>query len=410
MRFNQKPSPPRPLKVAWFSFFPVEWMPDFPPEILSLPKMHPATWMKVLYHQFSQWPDIELHVFVLRRQFVQDLIFRHGRNTVYCLRTLPGLRSGSLFWLDTLLLRKHLRRLQPDLVHAWGSEFGAFSIANRLGYPSLLTMQGILGWLGTVFPLSNSLKISRFLEHRALQRPNFITAESSFAMRYLEDHYPHLSLHQVEHAPDPIFSTVRRTPSLKPIRFLAVGTFHHAKGADLILEALGGLDPALDFELVWVGAMDQNFADTLRSRLPQHLWKKLIHIPHLTPVEIAQQHSIATFFLHGARADNSPNSVKEAVVSGIPIIAPHTGGIPDYVHHGKNGLLFQSGDVEDCRAKIRAGLEQEMFARGEVDPSTLATMRNYLSAETMASRFYQAYCTVVAPQTDQGRNNNFLPG
>jgi GT2 family glycosyltransferase len=43
--------------------------------------------------------------------------------------------------------------------------------------------------------------------------------------------------------------------------------------------------------------------------------------------------------------ENSPFVIQEALLSGIPVIASRTGGIPELVAHGRNGLLFELGDV-----------------------------------------------------------------
>ena len=43
--------PERPLKVAWISYFPIEWLPDLPEPLRGLPRMHPASWQRVLLQE-----------------------------------------------------------------------------------------------------------------------------------------------------------------------------------------------------------------------------------------------------------------------------------------------------------------------------------------------------------------------
>jgi len=75
-------------------------------------------------------------------------ISRSNANGVvfHILKARPWLRLASIFLLDTLLIRRLCRRLKPDLIHAWGSEKGAPMIAHRLGYPYLMTVQGLYAW------------------------------------------------------------------------------------------------------------------------------------------------------------------------------------------------------------------------------------------------------------------------
>ena len=49
-------------------------------------------------------------------------------------------------------------------------------------------------------------------------------------------------------------------------------------------------------------------------------------------------------FIHPTHIDNSPNSLCEAMVMGVPCIASNVGGIPSLIKDGVEGLLFPDGD------------------------------------------------------------------
>jgi len=252
-------------------------------------------------------------------------------------------------------------------------------------------MQGILTWYASVFPLNSHLKLSCFAEPGSLRKAHVATCESSFGMRYLGERYPHLKLLQVEHAPNPIFARIVRKPQVTLLRIVCVGTFLFWKGADVVMDALAALGNEFDFELVWIGAKNAELEQELRARTPEALWKHVSFRHNLSAAEIAEELAMATLMLHAARADNSPNSVKEAVAAGVPVVATNTGGIPDYVFPDKNGYLFSSGDASDCSAKLRQAIAHPLFGRGMVDLKTLVRVRDYLSAETMARKFKEAY-------------------
>jgi GT2 family glycosyltransferase/glycosyltransferase involved in cell wall biosynthesis len=44
--------------------------------------------------------------------------------------------------------------------------------------------------------------------------------------------------------------------------------------------------------------------------------------------------------------ENSPLVINEAFMAGVPVVASRIGGIPEIVRHGRNGLLFDAGDVD----------------------------------------------------------------
>jgi glycosyltransferase involved in cell wall biosynthesis len=52
----------------------------------------------------------------------------------------------------------------------------------------------------------------------------------------------------------------------------------------------------------------------------------------------------ADIFIHPSHIDNSPNSLCEAMLLGMPVIATFAGGIPSIVENKKEGLLVQDGD------------------------------------------------------------------
>ncbi len=385
-----------PLTVAWFSFFPVEWLPDLPPPLQDLARLHPASWQRVLLAELEKMPSLRLHIIVLRKQFKESLTFeRHG--VVFHLIKVPGgLRAPSLFWLDTLLIRRVLKRVKPDVVHAWGTEQGAGLVANRLGYPRVVTIQGLMSWYGEVVPLSLHERVARAIERYSLPRVPLATTESRFAVDWLRGHFPRLRVAQIEHAPDPVFHRVQRRPQTNPRRFLFVGVFDFRKGGDLLLHALDQLKDEFQFELIAVGRPSVAFLQSVQASVSPELWRRITFKPHLMPEQIAEELSVATLMLCPTRADVSPNAVKEAVVAGVPVVGSAVGGIPDYVFPGQNGLLFPAGDGAQFVEAIRSACKHPLFSVGKVEATSLEKTRAYLSPELMGRRFREAYQQALA--------------
>jgi glycosyltransferase involved in cell wall biosynthesis len=48
-----------------------------------------------------------------------------------------------------------------------------------------------------------------------------------------------------------------------------------------------------------------------------------------------------------------PLVISEAMSHGLPVVASRIGGIPELVDHGRTGLLFQPGDVDDLQAQMQ---------------------------------------------------------
>ena len=389
----------RPLTVAWFSYFPLEWLSGMPESVTRLPRLHPASWQRVLLTELEKVTDLRLHIVVLRKQFERNFTFERNGVTYHLVKTPAGMRAPSLFWVDTVLIRRVLRAVKPDVVHAWGTEQGAALVANRLGYPRLATVQGLISWYAKVSPPTWHDRVAACLENYTLPRCPLVTTESRFSVQYLRDRFPGLSVEQVEHAPDPVFHQVQRRPQTKPVRFIFVGAFDHRKGGDVMLQALDRLKDEMEFELLVVGKPRGAFLQSLQAGVSTELWRRIIFKEHLTHVEVSQELSTASMMVCSSRADVSPNAVKEAAVAGVPVVGTCVGGIPDYIFPGLNGVLCAPGSVGELVEAFRTAGRHPLFSRGEVDVSTLAHVREYLSPQLMARKFGQLYRRLGGEQT-----------
>ena len=384
----------KPLKVVWFSFFPVEWLPDAPDEVRRLPKMHPASWQRVLLDQFVLDPKLKLHVVVLRKQFERDLTFERRGVTFHLIKVPGGMRATSLFWLDTFVIWRVLKKIKPDVVHAWGTEQGAALVANRLDYPRVITIQGLISWYEKIVPFPWIVRVAGIIERMSLPHAPVVTTEARFTVNWLRERYSKVRVEQIEHAPDPVFHSVERVPQTETFRFLFVGALDYRKGGDILLKALDLLKQEIKFQLIVVGQLNAELSKHIQQ-VSQELWERIEFKHSLTHVQVADELSRATMSVCASRADVSPNSVKEAVVAGVPVIGTRVGGIPDYVHSGRNGVLCEPGNVEELAQAIRTACANPMFQVGQVEPQILAEMRHYLSPETMARRFRETYFSVV---------------
>jgi glycosyltransferase involved in cell wall biosynthesis len=380
-----------PLKVAWITDFPFEWLPDVPEPFRSLPRWHPLSWQRVLLQEFEKVPSLDLHVCFLRKQIQKDYCIERNGITFHARRILPRMRAITVHWMDTIVLKQVLREIQPDLVHAWGTEGGAALVAKRLGLPHLVTIQGLLSWYRQLIPLTLRDQFLARLELGLLAKALLVTTESRAAVEYLNKEIPQVRVLQAEHAPDWLFHRLERKPQTDPLRFVFVGHIGYRKGVDLLLAALDRLKGSLDFELVIIGTVTPQTKDYIQARTSEELSKRLIIKQNLPPEGVAQELARATMMLFPTRADTSPNAVKEAVVAGVPVVGSALGGIPDYVFPGRNGFLFPSGDLDSFVSAIRHALEHPLFRTGQVDPTTLAEVREYLSPTRMAARFLEAY-------------------
>ena len=167
------------MTVVWISDYPIEWVENLPPGLNIRPGVHPSTWKRVLLTELMQNPGLKIHVVSLRKQYERDYTFEQS-GVVYHLIKMPGrLRAPSLYFTDSLRLKRLIKSIRPDLVHAWGTEKGEGLVASRLGCPYLITIQGLLSWYQELVPLNWFERFAALLEKYTLSRASVVTTEST---------------------------------------------------------------------------------------------------------------------------------------------------------------------------------------------------------------------------------------
>jgi phosphatidylinositol alpha 1,6-mannosyltransferase len=111
---------------------------------------------------------------------------------------------------------------------------------------------------------------------------------------------------------------------------------------------------------------------------------------------LASAYASFDIFLHTGEEETFGQTIQEAHASGLPVVAPRSGGPIDLVAHGANGFLYGPGDTRELRRTV------ELLAR---DPALRLRMgeagrRAVLgrSWETICNQLIAHYAKVVARQ------------
>ena len=71
----------------------------------------------------------------------------------------------------------------------------------------------------------------------------------------------------------------------------------------------------------------------------------------------------AHVFVCPSSIENSPNSVGEVQLLGVPVIASYAGGMPNMVVYGETGMLYRFEEVEMLAEHIRRVFTDHTLAR-----------------------------------------------
>ena len=92
--------------------------------------------------------------------------------------------------------------------------------------------------------------------------------------------------------------------------------------------------------------------------------------------------------------DNMPNSVLEALASGVPVVSTNVGGVPYIVRDGASALLVPPGAPEELAAAVRRVLDDAALA-GLLRENGLRDVRQYAWPH-VRDRWAQVYRSALA--------------
>jgi glycosyltransferase involved in cell wall biosynthesis len=96
----------------------------------------------------------------------------------------------------------------------------------------------------------------------------------------------------------------------------------------------------------------------------------------------------------GSLREGISNTVLEAMASGLPVIASDTGGNPELVRNGINGILVAPGDTESLVAAISQYLDDPELCRRHGKHSRELAEREF-SLSGMIERYRALYNGLV---------------
>jgi glycosyltransferase involved in cell wall biosynthesis len=142
-----------------------------------------------------------------------------------------------------------------------------------------------------------------------------------------------------------------------------------------------------ELEIVGGGSEDRVLRN-LVARLG--LWHEVRFVGVLDRPAVAERYRQADLFTLPSSAEAFGNVFAEALASGLPIVGSTTGGIPDLVEHGTNGLLVEPGDVNELAGAIRS-LGNDPDLREKMSRRNRAKVEAMLEWAQVTKRYLSVY-------------------
>lgn len=276
---------------------------------------------------------------------------------------------------------------QPDVIHCFGTEYphalAALKACRNRG-KFLLGLQGICfaladayaadlpGHVVRRFLLRDFLKQDNIkqqqkkfwkrgqLEKEALRLAKHVTGRTSWDKETVLAVNPKLSYHAMNETMRPVFYEGQWSyENCRPHSiFLSQGDYP-IKGLHYVLWALPRILEAYSDARVYVAGQSIIRYSTLKDKLKissygnyllrlikrNRLEGKIAFLGKLDDKAMKRQYLSAELFLCPSVLENSPNSLGEAMLLGVPCVAAAVGGIPSLFSE-KEGILFEGGNAD----------------------------------------------------------------
>ncbi len=268
-----------------------------------------------------------------------------------------------------------INAFQPDLIMYFGTESTYGLLTSSVSIPSLVWFQGNLTvyhkkwytempWLRTFLNerpfdiLNGQSDLHKYLlygkkvkEEQILfeNAQNFI-GRTDWDRRLVSIMAPQAKYFHCEEPMRETFMQEKWKPNPGRNKIVLVSTIRESpyKGLETVYQSCRLLESVVQRPVEWrivgvhpdssYGRMARKVSNVSSSESPVKL------LGFKSGEELTNELKRADIYVHPSHIDNSPNSVCEAMVMGLPIVSTNVGGIPSLLIDRHEGLLVQNGD------------------------------------------------------------------
>lgn len=331
------------MKVALLTIDSREHFGDY-----HTPEPYFATAVEALLQGMVKLPEIELHIVCCVKKPVADTP-KLAPNVFYHPLLVPGSWARTLYSGCVLATRRKLAEIRPDIVHGQGTERDCALAAVHSGFPNILTIHGNMRLV------AKKMRASAFsfhamqsrLEAWAVKRTDGVICLTNHTREFLKQ-----DTRKMWVLPNAVnqtyFEVARRSEPNRDI--ICIANIDRNKNQNYLIRALDPVAEANGIRLVFLGGVreedpySREFLELVRARP----WCR--HEGFKRGEALTEHLRTARLLMLPSLEENCPMVVLEAMAVGLPVAAARTGGTPDLVEDGVNGLLFDPLDESSGRA------------------------------------------------------------
>lgn len=281
-------------------------------------------------------------------------------------------------------LKQIMAQFQPDLVHIFGTEYvHTLAAVKAFGKPerTLIGIQGMVSVYAKHFMNGVPERICKGCTFRDIvKRDNLYHQRESFYKRgVFEEEAIGMAGHVIGRTDWDLACTKQINPQVtyhfcnetlrdsfyearwnqeecEPYSIFVSQGSYPIKGFHYVLEAMPAILKQFPRAKVYVAGGDITKAESLKDRLKMssygkyvreliekyNLQGKVVYTGFLSELDMRERFLKANVFVSPSTIENSPNSVGEAMLLGMPVVSSDVGGVKNLLTHGEEGFVYDS--------------------------------------------------------------------
>lgn len=320
-------------------------------------------------------------------------------------------------------MKKIVDEVNPDLIQVFGTEWPYGLVADITDKPVIIHIMGALvqysnalyapsfssNDLVRIIPFWNVWKKLKFTrsqkiffhqvdcEKKVWKKVKYYMGRTEWDKNLSKIMHPNCVYFHVEEALRPeimLDGLVWDAPKNSKIQLVSTGCSSFWKGPDMMLRTAKILkDSQVDFEWIVAGKMRLDIKECVERKIGTTFENNNIKLIGFTkPSELRKILCKSTLYVHTAYVENSPNSICEAQVLGVPVVSTNVGGISTLL--GDDGIMVPANDPwQMANAIIELTRDKEKMERFSKNGREKALKRH--NTENIKKQLFDCYNSII---------------
>jgi glycosyltransferase involved in cell wall biosynthesis len=305
--------------------------------------------------------------------------------------------------IDRLVQYLQKKQGNLDLIHVHGTEHQCQKVAEKLGLPYVISMQGIMDLYRPYLPQKSFVwcfyrLLSSHYEKSGARSAKYFFCRTHWDQEFVCGLNPEAKIFFNWEIIRRDFFIDLFNPYSRTLLFMGgTNLFKGIREALRCFEILKKIDASYTIEICGTGQWEQ-VAKFIKKEYLNIKKEDVKFLGLLKADQLADIFKRSLCLIHPSYMDNSPNSVCEAQVAGLPVIASNVGGVSSLIEDGKTGLLVKRYDYENLAKQVmRLTYDKYLYESISRNARTVARRRH--NRETIVSNTLEAYRYIMDSQT-----------